>query len=230
MLIEKAINPVELCEFKFDESEWTFEGYGSVFDSIDMSGDTVKHGAFAGAVKAGPAAILMRYEHLRHTTPGKYVHMEEDSKGLFVKGELTKGHSVAADMRASFQHGTVKGLSIGFIPSRSVIEQKEEGGGRNLKTIWLKEISVTADPMEPQAIVTGFKSEIETIDSIRDAEIFLREAGELSRTEAKALIGRFREVFQRDADEESQKQIQELRAMMQLKGMLDRHDLRKLLN
>lgn len=235
-MLHKINNPFDSCEFKFNDSDkWTFEGYASVFNSTDLGGDTVAPGAFDGAVKAGPDALLMRYEHLRHTTPGKYVHVEQDSKGFFVAGELTKGHTLAADIRASFKHGTIKGLSIGWLPGRSVIEKKSDGG-RILKSVWTKEVSITADPMEPNAVVTDFKSDVESIKSLRDAELLLRESGGLSRQMATAFVSQIKSLCQSDSDEQLREQITELKSRLrgreaaaQLQKAFDKYSLENLI-
>ena len=234
MIISELVNPFETCEFKFNEDKWTFEGYGSVFNSIDLSGDTVLPGAFDGAVKAGPDSILMRYEHLRHTTPGKDTHIEQDSKGLLLVGELTKGHSLASDIRASFQHGTVRGMSIGFVPSRSVIEKRNDGG-RDLKSVWLKEVSVTSDPMEPNAIITGFKAQMDSIETLSDAEQFLRDSGVFSRSMATAYVSQVKSLCQSESDE-LRERITALEALLQqhtavkaFDAMFDKYDITKLI-
>jgi len=222
-MISQLITPSDLCEFKFAEGKdnWSFEGYASVFNSEDQIGDTVLPGAFKSCIEQkGAGGIFMRYEHLRHTTPGKWTHVEEDSRGFVVAGELTKGHSIASDIRASFKHETIKGLSIGWVPSNSVIERKP--GGRILKSVDVFEISITANPMEVGAEVTSFKSEIETISSMKDAEAFLRESGILSKSMATLFVGHLKSLVRSESEKVFEEELNELKTRIEVDHSTDK--------
>lgn len=203
--------PSEACEFKFaDGNEWKFEGYASVFDSVDRMGDTVLPGAYKSCIETkGPAGIFMRYEHLRHTNPGKWVHMEEDSKGFLVAGELTKGHSLAGDIRASMQHENVGGLSIGWRPMNSVIERKSEG--RTLRVVDVFEISFTRDPAEPKSEITSFKTMLDDVTELKDAERLLRESGVFTRSMATMFVGHFKSLIQSESEAAQREEMHELK-------------------
>jgi hypothetical protein len=73
---------------------------------------------------------------------------------------------------------------------------------RTLKEVDLVEVSIVDQPSNALARIEGVKSDdpIEGIDNLRDAENYLRDAGGLSRTEAKAYIARLSSLGQRDAD------------------------------
>lgn len=215
-MIQTLNLPSELCEFKFAEDGnkiGRFEGYASVYNSVDQIGDTVLPGAYKSTIETkGAPGVFMRYEHLRHTSPGKWTHMEEDSKGLLVVGELTPGHTLASDIRASFKHGTVGGLSIGWIPSNSKIQKK--AGGRILESVDVFEISITHNPMEAGAEVTSFKSEIESIETLKEAEHFLRESGICSKSMATLFIGHVKSIIQRESEKLTRDEIDELKSKL----------------
>jgi HK97 family phage prohead protease len=203
------------CEFKFSEGKGParFEGYASVFNGNDKMGDTVLPGAYKSCIeKKGTGGIFMRFEHLRHETPGKWVELAEDSKGLHVVGELTPGHSTAENVRASFKHGTVGGLSIGWRPYNSVIERK--ANGRILKEIDVFEISITADPADEGAEVSSFKSALAEVSDIRDAEHFLRESGGFSRSMATAFVSHFKSLYQSESEDALREEINELKSRL----------------
>jgi len=79
-----------------------------------------------------------------------------------------------------------------------------EKGVRMLKEIELFEVSLVTKAMNPQALVSGFKS----MESLKDIEQSLKEMG-LSNTEAKTLISKVKEFSnQRDAEEKNQEEAQ----------------------
>lgn len=215
-------NPIEACELKFNDDEWRVEGYASVFNSVDKVGDTIIPGAFAKSIEERP--IGMQMEHLRWVTPGKWDSATEDEKGLRVVGHLTRDHSVAKDLRASMRHGTIKGLSIGFAIPQGGYEERDDGG-RNISEVKLYEVSFTANPAEPKATIESFKSELESIEDIKEFESFLREAGHFSRSMAKLTIGKAKTLVQREAVTERNEATQELKTLMSRA-----RDLQKLIN
>jgi len=214
--------PIEECEFKFNDDDWKITGYASVFGSVDKVGDTIEPGAFAKSIESGKE-IKMYYEHLRFLKPGRWDSFEEDEKGLKVVGHLTRDHSLAKDIRAEMRHGTVRAFSIGFTVPPNGAEDKEDGG-RILKSINLIETSLTGNPAEPKAIIESFKSELETVETIRELESFLRDSGSYSKSMATALVGRAKSICRSDSDEECKRET-----VAQLQSIFDKYDLRKLL-
>lgn len=205
------------CEIKFDGKEgWKFEGYASKFDGLDSYKDTIHKGAYEASLKDRDRPVMMRYEHKAGILPpGKWEHLAEDSAGLIVAGELTKGQSLATDIRASMEHGTLEGLSIGFRIPKGGSEELE--GVRHIKTIDLVEISIVQNPADSQALVTGLKAEIESIEDLKEAERFLRDVDSFSISSAKCFVSRVKAIGARDADLESKDEIAELQARLQQK-------------
>ena len=193
--MDRKLSPLDALELKFD-GEGRFEGYASVFNGTDAYGDTIVPGAYKKTIKrkATDRPIRMRWNHFGPVI-GKWTEMSEDEKGLYVKGELTPGHSVAKDVYASMKHGAVSGMSIGYI-ARSAREKAE--GGRELKEIDLIEISVVEDPADLGARITGMKAVINELESLKDIEGWLRDAAGLSRDDATALVSRVKSLSHRD--------------------------------
>ena len=193
--METKQTPIEAVELKWNDEEWKVEGYASVFDSVDKVGDTVLRGAFVKSLNERMPS--MRFEHLRWATPGMWTKAEEDERGLKVTGQLTRDHSLAKDLRASLRHGTVRGLSIGFV----LKDSEQDGPTRILKEVDLHEVSFTANPAEPQAIVTAWKSELGNIESLADFERFLRDSGgEISKSMATALTSHLKTLLLSDSE------------------------------
>ena len=213
--------PIEEVELKFNDEEWKVEGYASVFGSVDKVGDTVIPGAFLKSLETRSPA--MHFEHLPWATPGMWTKAEEDDRGLKVTGQLTRDHSLAKDLRASLRHGTVRGLSIGFVMKKS--EQK--GDNRIIQEVDLHEVSFTAAPCEPQAVVTAWKSELGNIHTLSDFERFLRDSGNLSKSMATALTSHLKTLILSDSErvDEEIKREQERQAEY-LKSLLTRFNLK----
>ncbi|HSH41013.1 MAG TPA: HK97 family phage prohead protease [Arenicellales bacterium] len=179
---------------KFDETrEGFFSGYASVFGGLDAYGDTIKPGAYRKTLRKRERPIRMRWNHFGPVI-GKWLKLEEDDVGLFVEGELTPGHSVASNVYASMKHGAVDGMSIGYRP----VKIEDHGDGtRTLKEIELVEISVVEEPADLGARVGDVKhvtALIEQIESWKEVESLLREAGGFSRTAATALVSRVKSL------------------------------------
>jgi len=206
---------LEECKMSFNDEEWKVEGYASAFDSVDKVGDTILPGAFKNTIESG-RNVKMYYEHSRIMKPGKWSTFVEDEYGLKTVGFLTRGHSLAKDVRAELRHGTLEGLSIGFVIPEGGAEQK--GDVRVIKEIDLHEVSFVGSPAEPKAVITAWKSELASLNSLRDCEAFLRESGMYSRAMATAFISQLKSVLSDSvlADEEekreSERRIKEMKA------------------
>jgi HK97 family phage prohead protease len=191
---------LETVEFKFDEArKGFFSGYASVFDGVDSYGDTIVKGAYAKTLSERQRPIQMRWNHFGPVI-GKWISAQEDEIGLRMDGELTLGHSVADDAYALMKHGAVNGLSIGFrIPEGG---SEKSGDVRLLKRIELVEVSIVEEPADLSARIGDVKSAIDEIESLKQAEAFLRDVGGLSWAAAKALASQIKSVALRDGDAE----------------------------
>lgn len=191
---------LDAVEVKFSESSgYTFEGYASVFGGVDSYGDTIMAGAYANTLKERERPILMRWNHYGPVI-GKWLSIEEDDKGLKVKGELTPGHSTAEDAYALLKHGAVTGMSIGYRVRQAV---DIEEGRRELKEIDLIEISIVESPADNSAHVSSVKSAISEAESLKEIESILRDAGGFSRTDATALVSRIKSIAHGEREEKA---------------------------
>jgi HK97 family phage prohead protease len=211
-MLTKLQTPLKKCNLKFGETgvdpvtNGLFEGYAAVFGGIDSFGDTIMKGAFADTITDRDHPILMLYGHSSMNVVGKWLHMQEDDVGLYVQGEFTPNHQLASDVYASLKHGAMSGMSIGFRMTEDGSEEIE-GGGRRISKVQLEEISIVGFPADSEARVATVKAaaeDINAIKSIRDCEVFLRDAG-FSRSMAKAFISQNRDLYQREADEETER-------------------------
>jgi hypothetical protein len=204
MLLRKTLSLTDV-DLKVEGETGTFTGYASVFGGVDSYGDTIVKGAFESTLRNnGKPKMFFNHEW---TMPiGKWTSVKEDDHGLLVKGELTPGLTLSADVRAAMKHGTLDGLSIGGYLKKGDYEDTE--GGRVIRK-WssLMEISPVAFPADSAARVdtssvkgAEFTDAIEEIETIRDLERFLRDAGSFSKGAAVALVARARAVFGVEGD------------------------------
>ena len=175
---------LEGAELKMVDGEgYKFSGYASVFNGIDAYGDMIAPGAYKKTLQERERPVQLRWNHFGPVM-GKWVTLQEDSRGLYVKGELTPGHSVAEDAKALLKHGAVSGLSIGY----KVKADEKRDGYKLLKEIELVEISVVEEPADNAARISDIKAAIYAAESYSEFEAILREAGGFSRADATALV------------------------------------------
>lgn len=189
-------------ELKALKEDGSFDGYGSVFGVKDSYDEIVAPGAFADSLSAHKASgtlPALLWQHRSGEPCGVYTHMEEDSIGLKLSGQLALKTVRGAEAYELLKMKAISGLSIGFSTREDSYDRIT--GIRTLKKVDLWECSLVTFPANDAARVQGVKSSIEELESIRDAEKFLRDTG-LSRTEAMAFISRVKSLGPRDAGED----------------------------
>ncbi|MDD2742333.1 MAG: HK97 family phage prohead protease [Rhodocyclaceae bacterium] len=172
-----------------------FSGYGSVFGVVDSYKEIVAPGAFAESLQGRMPALL--WQHRSAEPIGVYTSVKEDSIGLYVEGKLALKTARGAEAYELLKMQALNGLSIGFITREDSYDKVSSI--RTLKKVDLWEVSLVTFPANDASRVARVKS-IESITTLSEAEAYLREAGGLSRQEAKALVMRLKSMNgQRDA-------------------------------
>lgn len=123
------------------------EGHASVFDLADLAGDVVRRGAFATSLRHR-RNVPMLFQHEASEPVGVWREIREDSRGLYVRGEILAGGPRACTALSLVRSGAVDGLSIGFRTTRSAARRPR---GRELLELDLWEVSIVTFPMLPQA-------------------------------------------------------------------------------
>ena len=208
MLLRKTL-ALDAVQLKMEGQAGRFAGYASVFGGLDAHGDTIVKGAFASTLRNdGKPKMYLEHSWAAFGASGsgvlpigRYDVAKEDDHGLYVEGTLTPGMSLSDDVRAAMKHGTIDGLSIaGFVKKGDF---DETDNGRVIRR-WSKliEVSVVAMPADGAARIEAgsVKSAdvieaIAEIDTVREFERFLRDAGGLSKGAAAALVARAKAVF-----------------------------------
>lgn len=183
-------------------ADGVFEGYASLFGREDMGRDVVVRGAFAESLaRRGAAGVRMLFQHDPSQPIGVWVDLQEDAKGLFVRGQLMREVARAREVMALMRAGAIDGLSIGF----KAIEARRDArsGVRRLHRIDLWEISIVTFPMLPDARIANVKRRPfdGRVPTERDLERWLTRDAGLTRSQARALMREGLKGFQalRDA-------------------------------
>ena len=176
----------ELKAYQDDEDEkemGRFEGYASIFGNKDLGNDIVMEGAFRKSLARRRAKnVKMLMQHKTDMPIGVYEKIQEDENGLKVKGRLALGTQMGKEAYELLKMGALDGLSIGYKADPKKQHYDERKRRRYLKEVDLMEISLVTFPMNPKAQITSVKANDRTI---RDWEKFLREEGNLTRSQSK---------------------------------------------
>ena len=122
-------------------------GYASLFDRPDQSGDVVRKGAYAAALKALAArgqSVKLLWQHDPARPIGVWEELREDARGLWVKGRLLQETQTGREAAALVTAGAIDGLSIGY---RTRAAERRAEGGRLLTELELWEVSLVTFPM-----------------------------------------------------------------------------------
>lgn len=200
----KATTPAD------DAPKGTFQGYGSVFNTIDSYNDTIAKGAFRATLKEWKGRKKLPKMLLQHggggwfssnaddmVPIGKWDEMYEDDYGLFMRGHL---FDVDTDRvrstYAAMQAGELDGLSIGFRTRK--FKADEDTGIRTLTDIELFEVSVVTFPANDPARISAVKSD-GTLLTEREMEAWLRREAGFTETQAKTIIAKGYRQVRREA-------------------------------
>jgi hypothetical protein len=206
-------------EVRLAGTEGEIEGYGSVFGVRDSYDDIVAPGAFAASLashrQAGTLPAML-WQHREDMPIGVWTAMEEDRLGLKVRGTIAAGTTAGKDALEILRLGGLNGLSIGF---RSINwSYDEKSGVRTLSEIELWEVSLVTFPANSAARITTVRSagQIERIETPKDAELILREAG-MSKAEARDFVsGVMRLGSKRREDEQACRRISDAATRLRL--------------
>ena len=145
-------------DVKAIEEDGVFSGYASTFGNADQGADIVVKGAFAKSLAQRPATrIKMLRDHDPRALIGTWIDAKEDRRGLLVKGRLLLDVAAAQEAYALLKAGALDGLSIGFRALKDRWDSAKKV--RFLEEVDLREISLTAFPMNESAAVQAVKTE-----------------------------------------------------------------------
>lgn len=194
-----------------DAETRTFEGYASVFGSMNSYREIFLPGAFKRTLAKPPQGRTpsMYLQHDWNNPIGKWLDMREDERGLFVRGQFVDS-DVGRHAMALVREKIATGLSLGFIP----VDYKDEDADdwekrlRYITDCDVYEVSVVEVASDREAGVTHVRS-IQPTSTVRDVEKVLQAIPGMPRDVAKAMAGLWKpKADVRDAPERPNTQAQ----------------------
>jgi hypothetical protein len=192
-------------ELKAISDDGVFEGYGSVFGNEDWYRDIIVKGAFAkslAAHKLKGTMPSMCWQHDSEKVVGVYEEMREDDYGLFLRGRLLKDDvALAREAYALLKAKAMTGLSVGIR-----VQVHEYDRNTDIRTILeadLWEVSLVTWPANELARVESVKG----IKDITGLERYLREAGGVSRKEAREIVHNVKSSMRQACETEELSQL-----------------------
>ena len=177
------------------------EGYGSVFGVRDSYDDVIAGGAFKGSLaehKTAGTMPAMLWQHDPSEPIGVWTDMVEDERGLRIKGKLALDTARGKEAHALLKMGALNGLSIGFVSKQWAYDRDSEV--RTLTEVDLWEVSLVTFPANAASRITGVKAaDVGTVQTLRDAERALRDAG-LSADVARAFVAQVKRIALEERD------------------------------
>lgn len=154
----------EIKETSVDDEFFYFEGYGSTAD-LDLTRDIVDPNAFRESL--GKKMPVLLWQHKTNEPIGVFEKAEIQNKGLFVRGKMPLADSFVRErVVPQLKIKSVKALSIGFYVKE--YEYDRENDIRTIRKLDLPEISLVTFPANPQAVVTGLKSFLSSIEDLEE--------------------------------------------------------------
>lgn len=206
----KHTGAIKVRDFDFDVKavgdDGTFNGYGSVFGTVDSYNEVVAKGAFVDSLaelktKGRPVPVL--WQHRSSEPIGAWSNLKEDERGLFGEGRiLMDAGEMEKRAHAHMKAGTVTGLSIGYLVRESTYDEKT--GIRTLTKLDLMEISLVTFPANDDARVEAVKFKLAhgELPTEREMEKYLREVG-FSKTRAAGFVAHgLTEMRRRESERE----------------------------
>lgn len=180
MDVEKKFTSITEVKELSDDGE--FEGYASIFGEVDQGMDSVERGAYRASLKTGPMPKML-WQHDPTQPIGKWLEVQEDEKGLKVRGKIIEATAKGAEALVLMREKVLDGLSIGYRTKKAM--RDETTGIRKLLEVELWEISLVTFPMLPTATVDSVKGDWTKTDISR----VLRNAGAPSGFVKKLISG-----------------------------------------
>lgn len=129
------------------------EGYGSIFNNVDLHGDVILNGAFSESLSTN-SKIKLLWQHDPNSPIGIISEIEETDVGLYIKAVLNLEIPKAKEAYLMIKSGIIDGLSIGFEAEEcSVVNDV-----RYIEKAKLWEVSIVTFPANQEALITDCKS------------------------------------------------------------------------
>lgn len=163
-----------------DEGQGIFTAYANVKYHKDKANDVTVDGAFMKSIEASKAKGRLPKMLLQHDYKqvcGVWLELEEDEKGLRVKGQLAMNTNIGRETYELMKMGALDSLSIGYV----VIKERYDSVGKvnYLEELDIREISIVTFECNDESLIDSVKSEeleiiteeFEALNNTNDEEI-----------------------------------------------------------
>lgn len=140
-------------ELRGVEEDGTFEGYLTVWDTVDDYNSTFTRGSFNKTIQERGSQVKVMYDH-EHLV-GSSIELREDDHGVYGKGKLNLAVDKAAEAYEFMKDGTLDKLSFGF----RTIKEGFSNGVRQIKEVQLYEFGPVVFPANEAADITSVRSQ-----------------------------------------------------------------------
>jgi len=140
-------------EIRAVDEEGIFEGYVTVWGTLDSYGSTFKRGAFTKTLQENGSKVKILWNHQQEVI-GKALEIYEDDHGLFVRAQLIQSVQRGKETFELMKEKAIDGISFGF----RAINEKFIEGVRNITEVALMEISPVIFPANQNALVTDVRA------------------------------------------------------------------------
>jgi len=152
-------------ELRSVAEDGTFEGYLTVWDTVDDYNTRFARGSFKKTIQERASKVKVFFDH-KHLV-GANVELREDDHGVFAKGKLNLSVSKAKEAYEFMVDGTLEGLSFGF----RTIKQGFIDGITEIREVKLYEYGPVTFPANSEALITNVRSQDFT-ESLSDARLY----------------------------------------------------------
>lgn len=199
----KSIRHIEvpITNFKFDVDSGEFTCYANVKNIIDYAGDRTVDGCFIQTIsehKSKNTMPLMLWMHNPYELPvGVWLDWQEDSKGLFMKGRLSKT-TMGKDIEILAKDGAIKKFSIGYRINKG--RWNDELDSYDLLSVDVKEVSWVNFACNDESDLQEMKSLLDegSLPTKRQLQDLLRKTG-LSKRQAERIVNQYEPEVKCDA-------------------------------
>ena len=215
MKMKNKIHQVEctITEVKMDPKTGEFTCYGNVKGNIDHALDKTMNGAYIDSIKAHKTAGTMPgmfWMHKSFDLPvGVWLDMEEDEKGLKMRGRLSKT-ALGSDIEILAKDGALNMFSIGYW-----IEDEKwnsAGGFNELHKIHITEVSWVTRACNEESVLLDIKSKMADgeLPTKRELEKLLREECGFSKRQANRIANGYDPVVEDDVSDADIKELENM--------------------
>lgn len=139
-----------------DDKGLVIEGWGAKYGNKDSYGDIMQAGSCSRTIKERGERIAFCYQHDIYNPIGKIQTIEDRPEGLFLQVKISDAED---DIKTKIREGILSEMSIGYRTLNSSPATVDGEEVNLLHEVMLYEVSLVTIAANPEAVITGMKSE-----------------------------------------------------------------------